>query len=173
MSSAPAKRWSTASPTSLGLGNRRAEMTLFEDSFLMLRIAKCILVFGLLSFAAGCQYDGSFMQMDSNSGIPFLGLQLAVDSGMRPPSQDKQTRMKESSLIDLQVRPESQMPINRGAIERDRIEPSGTVRVMTRSESNGDSRTSELLRGLTLHLKPSSSGGSSATELVDLRRAAF
>lgn len=33
----------------------------------------------------GCKYDGSFMQMDSNSGAPFFGLQWAVDSGSRPP----------------------------------------------------------------------------------------
>ncbi|MBC7968450.1 MAG: hypothetical protein H7Z17_21300 [Fuerstia sp.] len=33
----------------------------------------------------GCKYDGSFMNMDSNSGSPFFGLQLAVDSGSRPP----------------------------------------------------------------------------------------
>ena len=33
----------------------------------------------------GCKYDRSFMNMDSNSGSPFFGLQLAVDSGSRPP----------------------------------------------------------------------------------------
>jgi len=38
----------------------------------------------VLLTAAGCKYDGSFMQMDSNSGSPFFGLQWAVDSGSRP-----------------------------------------------------------------------------------------
>ncbi|MEJ7592394.1 MAG: hypothetical protein WKF77_12655 [Planctomycetaceae bacterium] len=33
----------------------------------------------------GCKYDRSFMNMDSNSGSPFFGLQLAVDTGTRPP----------------------------------------------------------------------------------------
>jgi len=28
----------------------------------------------------GCQYERSFMNIDSNSGIPFLGLQLSVDA---------------------------------------------------------------------------------------------
>ncbi len=40
----------------------------------------------LLSTAlAGCRYDGAFMQMDSNAPFPFLGFQLAVDNGTRPP----------------------------------------------------------------------------------------
>ena len=49
-------------------------------------------------FTANCRHPGthrvesermqvrpSFMNMDSNSGSPFFGLQLAVDSGSRPP----------------------------------------------------------------------------------------
>jgi len=40
----------------------------------------------LLLTTAGCRYDGSFMQMDSNAPFPFFGFQLAVDSGVRPPS---------------------------------------------------------------------------------------
>lgn len=38
----------------------------------------------VLLTSVGCKYDGSFMQMDSNSGSPFFGLQWAVDSGSRP-----------------------------------------------------------------------------------------
>ncbi len=38
----------------------------------------------LLLTTAGCRYDGSFMQMDSNAPFPFFGLQLSVDSGSRP-----------------------------------------------------------------------------------------
>ena len=30
--------------------------------------------------ASGCEQARSFMQMDSNSGSPFLGLQLSVDA---------------------------------------------------------------------------------------------
>lgn len=47
-----------------------------------IRIA-AILGLILLSLT-GCRYDRSFMNMDSNSGSPFFGLQLAVDSGSRP-----------------------------------------------------------------------------------------
>ena len=43
-----------------------------------------ILALMLLSLS-GCKYDRSFMNMDSNSGSPFFGLQLAVDSGSRAP----------------------------------------------------------------------------------------
>lgn len=40
-----------------------------------------VVLTGVLSgFATGCRYDGSFLQMDSNSSAPFLGLQLSVDS---------------------------------------------------------------------------------------------
>ena len=39
----------------------------------------------------GCRYDGSFMQMDSNAGFPFFGLQLSVDSGSRPTQQPTHT----------------------------------------------------------------------------------
>jgi hypothetical protein len=41
----------------------------------------------------GCAYDRSFMQMDSNSGVPFFGLQWAVDSGIRPSSHDETSRL--------------------------------------------------------------------------------
>lgn len=34
----------------------------------------------LLVTASGCEQARSFMQMDSNSGSPFLGLQLSVDA---------------------------------------------------------------------------------------------
>ena len=37
----------------------------------------CVLVFVL----TGCQYDRSFLNMNSNNGSPFLGLQLSVDAG--------------------------------------------------------------------------------------------
>jgi len=44
----------------------------------------------LLLSVTGCKYDRSFFDMSSNSGLPFFGLQFAVDSGSRPPrSSDK------------------------------------------------------------------------------------
>lgn len=33
-----------------------------------------------VTLLTGCQYERSFMNMDSNSGIHFLGLQLSVDT---------------------------------------------------------------------------------------------
>ena len=48
------------------------------------RIA-AVAILPLLVSAAGCRYDGSFMQMDSNAPFPFFGLQLSVDSGSRTP----------------------------------------------------------------------------------------
>lgn len=36
--------------------------------------------------ASGCQRERSFMQLDSDSGVPFFGLQWSVDSGVRPRS---------------------------------------------------------------------------------------
>lgn len=45
---------------------------------------KYFALFLLTATLCGCRYDGAFMQMDSNSPFPFLGFQLAVDSGVRP-----------------------------------------------------------------------------------------
>lgn len=40
-----------------------------------------MLLSGVVTFASsGCQYDRSFMQLDSNSGAPFFGLQWSVDA---------------------------------------------------------------------------------------------
>lgn len=49
-----------------------------------MRRPRAILIL-LFTALAGCRYDGAFMQMDSNAPFPFLGFQLAVDSGTRPP----------------------------------------------------------------------------------------
>ena len=36
--------------------------------------------FVLLTVLSGCQYERSIMNINSDSGIPFLGLQLSVDA---------------------------------------------------------------------------------------------
>lgn len=59
----------------------------------------------LATVISGCSYDRSFMQMDSNSGLPFFGFQWAVDSGSRPSksaSNQDGDRMA-PSLIDLRA----------------------------------------------------------------------
>jgi hypothetical protein len=50
-----------------------------------MRTGQLVLISLLTVSASGCRYDGAFMQMDSNAPFPFFGLQLAVDSGVRPP----------------------------------------------------------------------------------------
>ena len=44
---------------------------------LFLRGVSC---FVLLTVLSGCQYERSTMNINSDSGIPFLGLQLSVDA---------------------------------------------------------------------------------------------
>jgi hypothetical protein len=44
---------------------------------LVLRAVSC---FVLLTVLPGCQYERSTMNVNSDSGIPFLGLQLSVDA---------------------------------------------------------------------------------------------
>jgi hypothetical protein len=52
----------------------------------------------ILISLTGCKYDRSFMNMDSNSGSPFFGLQLAVDSGSRPPGPDEESKKSHRSV---------------------------------------------------------------------------
>ncbi len=66
----------------------------------------------LFTTLAGCRYDGAFMQMDSNAPFPFLGFQLAVDNGTRPPHDDaidkarsQTTRLRLGISDELTTRP--------------------------------------------------------------------
>lgn len=57
---------------------------------------------------AGCRYDGAFMHMDSNSPFPFLGFQLAVDTGVRPERRSDsgaETRRREEVVPLLEHSP--------------------------------------------------------------------
>ena len=38
----------------------------------------------LMASLGGCNYDRSFMSIDSDSGVPFMGLQLEVNSKYLP-----------------------------------------------------------------------------------------
>lgn len=42
-----------------------------------MRSVVCILFLTILS---GCEYERSFMNLNSDSGVPFLGLQMSVDA---------------------------------------------------------------------------------------------
>ncbi len=123
---------------------------------------------------SGCQYDRSFMHMDSNSGVPFFGLQLAVDSGSRPPRKESETKAPEIPL----------------RIERDRVEP---LDVQRRDDHTSASRMTLVSRNedagrpsLELTSRPATFNGRilysipqqsrehrSIAEQVDSRRAAF
>ncbi|MFM7166480.1 MAG: hypothetical protein ACKPJJ_00195 [Planctomycetaceae bacterium] len=68
----------------------------------MIKIPALLLPLLLLT-TAGCRYDGSFMQMDSNAPFPFFGLQLSVDSGSRPTAPRQQHR-EQSIPLSLTAR---------------------------------------------------------------------
>lgn len=53
---------------------------------------------------AGCAYDRSFMQMDSNSGAPFFGLQWSVDSGSRPGRAGHSIQLEGARQPDVALR---------------------------------------------------------------------
>jgi hypothetical protein len=46
----------------------------------MKTVLSILLTAGLSAVLTGCQYDRSFLQLNSDSGVPFLGLQLSVDA---------------------------------------------------------------------------------------------
>ena len=48
-----------------------------------MRSIVCILFLTILS---GCEYERSFMNLNSDSGVPFLGLQMSVDARNFNPS---------------------------------------------------------------------------------------
>ncbi|MFO1003212.1 MAG: hypothetical protein U0936_23000 [Planctomycetaceae bacterium] len=70
---------------------------------------------------AGCAYDQSFMQMDSNSGVPFFGMQWAVDSGSRPSGHT------DSSMLKLSEQ-DSELNIPIPRIDRRKSDKSDTSR---------------------------------------------
>lgn len=88
--------------------------------FSMMSKNPCFVVFGLtvLLTTAGCKYDRSFMQMDSNSGSPFLGLQWAVDSGSRP-GISEETQSGRELLVNPEANPHPSESRSRGGISRE------------------------------------------------------
>ncbi len=49
-----------------------------EFQLMSVRIIKMLLLLTVCGIATGCKYDGSFLQMNSDAPMPFLGLQLSV-----------------------------------------------------------------------------------------------
>lgn len=95
---------------------------------------------------SGCSYDRSFMQMDSNSGLPFFGFQWAVDSGSRPSksaSTHDDDRMA-PALIDLRAPSTLDQPggnhldldVERDDIQTVSISPRTRTRFVRSSDEN-------------------------------------
>lgn len=53
-----------------------------------MRLLACCLLTLLLT---GCQYENSFLNLNSDSGVPFLGLQMSVDARDAQQSESKDT----------------------------------------------------------------------------------
>lgn len=136
-------------------------------------LPKVSVILGLMLLSlSGCKYDRSFMNMDSNSGSPFFGLQLAVDSGSRPPVNTE--RSKDDDRLPLTGRRYPAIP-----------DPSeSSVRsyppvLLTRSATtkpNGFERTSdarELNTNIRYSLQAPTTNKSLKTRAIDLRLSAF
>lgn len=126
----------------------------------------------ILLSLTGCKYDRSFMNLDSNSGSPFFGLQLAVDSGSRPPGPGEHTEN-----IDRAVSPRS-----RSQVIPDHSEPESETRphmLFTRTataQRNGFESTSELREwssDVRYSLQTPVTDESLHTQTIDLRLSAF
>ena len=130
-----------------------------------------ILALMLLSLS-GCKYDRSFMNMDSNSGSPFFGLQLAVDSGSRAPLNSRS-----AGDIDRPTPPFQRYP----AIPEHSKSAAGSQPpvMLTRSaatkfggfESTSDAR--ELKTNVRYSLQAPTTDESLQAQSIDLRLSAF
>jgi len=78
------------------VGGLLSHVEAFES---MLKISTSLIVSATVLFSTvGCKYDRSFLQMDSNSGAPFLGLQWAVDSGSRPDRSPDASHLRKTDV---------------------------------------------------------------------------
>lgn len=134
-----------------------------------------ILFIPLLS---GCQYDRSFMHLDSNSGAPFFGLQFAVDSGSRPPSADSEsTASGIRAVIPNRTLRHGIEPLTPPGSDSARQPLRMTL--VSQREVGGDqmlehTSSAAAFNGRIRYTLPQdNSGHRSIAERVDLRRAAF
>ncbi len=126
----------------------------------------------MLLCLSGCKYERSFMNMDSNSGSPFFGLQLAVDSGSRPPVGREPA--KDGIRGNLSGLRDPRVPAR-----KDSVTPSGSPILLTHSaaaKSHGFVRTSdagELKTNVRYSLQAAPTDKSLQTQAIDLRLSAF
>lgn len=135
--------------------------------------AACILL-----SVTGCRYDGSFFNMSSNSGSPFFGLQLAVDSGSRPPRSIDESDAAKAHLKrnrqSLQHQRYPEIPDFRG-----RGSASSPPILLTRSSGSKQkhfettSETRDLNSNVRYSLQTPTSNVSLKTESIDQRLSAF
>lgn len=121
---------------------------------------------------SGCKYDRSFMNMDSNSGSPFFGLQLAVDSGSRPPvnsNRSKNDKPHPQAGRRYPVIPD----VGRSAAES---HPPILLTRTASSKPDGFERTSdarELKTNIRYSLQAPTTDKSLQAQSIDLRLSAF
>ena len=58
---------------------------------------KQVFAIGIILVLSGCQQTRSFLHMDSNSPVPFMGLELSVDNETRP--QDLKLRRADGNNL--------------------------------------------------------------------------
>ncbi len=126
----------------------------------------------MLLSLTGCKYDRSFMNMDSNSGSPFFGLQLAVDSGSRAPMNSRS-----AADVDRPTSPFQRYPAipehSKSAVGSQ--PPVMLTRLATTKfggfESTSDAR--ELKTHVRYSLQAPTTDKSLQTQTIDLRLSAF
>jgi hypothetical protein len=134
----------------------------------------------ILLSATGCKYDGSFFNFSSDSGSPFFGLQLAVDSGSRPPRSSDDSDANRSEF-------EKQSPVaSASAIPRDSRTSRSRKRISTATDFahthfrvakqrlfETTSETHDLNSNVRYSLQTPTTNVSLKTESIDHRLSAF
>ncbi|MEZ6039312.1 MAG: hypothetical protein R3C20_02325 [Planctomycetaceae bacterium] len=130
----------------------------------------CVLSVLVIVANAGCKYDGSFLQMNSDSPTPFMGFQLSVRN-----ERSQHTNSTDSRVVSLPVQsdhsPRSQpFPFSNGMLDS----PGPTI---LRSASAGSlvpvSVVSEYRSHVRFSIPSDSDSGVSKADEVQLRLNGF
>jgi hypothetical protein len=130
-------------------------------------------ILGLILLSlTGCRYDRAFMNMDSNSGSPFFGLQLAVDSGSRPPGIHRRAEADDRPASSR--RRDSAVPDHGKSALKSRapiLLTRGTPAMLSGVERTSESRN--LKTNVRYSLQAPATDASRQTKTIDLRLSAF